>query len=67
MKQKIGDTRHSMMVWGCVLLALLAVVLIASGVGGYALFIVGCMVMMGAMMWMMTGGPGSEPRDGTTP
>ncbi len=66
MKQKIGDTKHSMkMMWGCVLLAVLAIVLISSGVGGYALFIVGCMVMMGAMMWMMMGGPGSKPRDGT--
>ncbi len=68
MKPKISDTKHSMkMMWGCVLLAVLAIVLIASGAGGYALFVVACMVMMGAMMWMMMGGPRSKPRDGTKP
>jgi len=41
-----------------------AIVLLASGVGAGALFIIPCMVMMGAMVWMMMGGQGSRSRGG---
>ncbi|MGI8730203.1 MAG: hypothetical protein ACR2LK_09485 [Solirubrobacteraceae bacterium] len=46
---------HSMkMMWGCG--ALIAVVLVAVGAGGRVLlFVIPCMLMMGAMMWMMSG------------
>ncbi len=59
MKNRINETKHSMkMMWSCVAFAVLAVVLIASGVGAGALFIIPCMLMMGMMMWMMMGGMG---------
>jgi len=56
MKNKINHTKHSMkMMWGCVAFAVLAIILISSGVGAGALFIIPCMLMM---MWMMMGGMG---------
>lgn len=56
---RLNSTNHSMkMMWGCVAFAVIAIVLIAAGVGAGALFIIPCMVMMGAMMWMMMGGMG---------
>ena len=59
--KKLNDTKHSMrMMWGCVALAVVAVFLIANGVGGLALFLIPCMLMMGAMMWMMMGGMGGS-------
>ena len=57
--KKLNETKHSMkMMWGCVAFVVLAIVLIASGVGLGAFFIIPCMLMMGAMMWMMMGGMG---------
>jgi len=54
--KKLNETKHSMkMMWGCMAFAVVAVVLIASGVGAGALFIIPCLLMMGAMMWMMVG------------
>jgi len=44
------------MMWGCAGVAVLAVVLVAGGVGAGALFIIPCVLMMGVMMWMMTRG-----------
>jgi hypothetical protein len=50
--------KHSMkMMWGCVALLALAVVLSVAGANvGYLLFALPCMLMMGAMVWMMMGG-----------
>jgi hypothetical protein len=50
--------KHSMkMMWGCVALLALAVVLSIAGANlGYLLFALPCMLMMGAMVWMMMGG-----------
>ncbi len=63
MKNKINHTRHSMkMMWGCVAFAVLAIILISSGVGAGALFIIPCMLMMGMMMGGM-GGTGSGPTE----
>lgn len=43
--------------WICAAVAALAVgVAVVSGSGGYLLFVIPCMLMMGAMMWMMMGG-----------
>jgi hypothetical protein len=43
--------------WGCVaILALVVILSVAGANAGYLLFAVPCMVMMGAMMWMMMGG-----------
>lgn len=54
--RKLNETKHSMKImWGCMTFAVLAIVLIASGVGAAAFFIIPCMLMMGAMMWMMMG------------
>jgi hypothetical protein len=52
--------KHSMkMMWGCVALLSLAVILSVAGANlGFLLFAVPCMVMMGAMMWMMVRGMG---------
>ena len=56
---KLGETKHSMkMMWGCVALGVVAIALVSSGFGAGALFIIPCMLMMGAMMWMMMGGMG---------
>jgi hypothetical protein len=43
------------MMWGCVALIVVAVVLGAAGVKGafLVLFVIPCMLMMGAMVWMM--------------
>ncbi len=59
--RKLNHTNHSMkMMWGCVAFAVIAIVLISSGVGAGALFIIPCMLMMGMMMWMMMGGMGGS-------
>ena len=57
MKKKIDETPHSMkMMWGCIAFAMIAIILVSSGTGAGALFLIPCMLMMGAMMWMMMGG-----------
>jgi hypothetical protein len=57
MKPNHSATKHSMkMMWGCAALVLLAVILALTGYAYALLFIVPCMLMMGAMMWMMMGG-----------
>jgi hypothetical protein len=59
---KLKETKHSMkMMWGCAAFAVIAIVLIVGGVSAGALFIIPCVLMMGAMMWMMMG-MGSGPR-----
>ncbi len=64
--RKLIDAKHSMkMMGGCVLFAVVAIVLITAGVGAGALFILPCMLMMGMMMWMMTGGTGGTGRGPT--
>ena len=66
MKRRIDTTKHSMkMMWGCVAFAVLAIVLVASGVGAGALFIIPCMLMMVVMVWMMMGGTGGDRRSGS--
>ncbi|MBA3808097.1 MAG: hypothetical protein H0X28_06865 [Solirubrobacterales bacterium] len=61
MRKKLEARKHSMkMMWGCVVFAVLAIVLLASGVGAGALFLIPCMLMMGMMMWMMMGGMGDR-------
>jgi len=37
----------------CAVLVVAGVALLATGVGGGAFLLLGCMAMMGAMMWMM--------------
>ena len=52
----VRGMKHSMkMIWGCVALVALAIVLGAVGVKGafLALFALPCILMMGAMVWMM--------------
>ena len=47
------------MMWGCVAIVVLAVILsVALANAAYLLFLVPCMLMMGAMVWMMMGGMG---------
>jgi len=61
MKTKLDESKHSMKtMWLCGVFAVLAIVFLASGVGAGALFLIPCMLMMGAMMWMMMGGRGSS-------
>ena len=65
MKQKMDETPHSMkMMWGCIAFAVIAIILVSSGNGAGALFLIPCMLMMGAMIWMMMGGMGGSPRGG---
>ncbi|MDQ6749314.1 MAG: hypothetical protein M3Z33_00945 [Actinomycetota bacterium] len=65
MKQKFSETKHSMkMMWGCAALVLLAVILALSTNAGVLLFVIPCMAMMGAMVWMMMGGMGGGTRGG---
>ncbi len=62
---KLKHTKHSMkLMWGCMAFAALAIVLVISGVGAGALFIIPCMLMIGAMMWMMMGGAGGNSPGG---
>ena len=49
--------------WMCAAMAVGAlVVVLATGSALYILPAVGCMLMMGAMMWMMMGGMGGRGR-----
>jgi hypothetical protein len=44
------------MMWGCVAVLAIVVVLAVTGANaGFLLFALPCMLMMGAMMWMMIG------------
>ena len=53
---------HGTHIWMCVALVVVALVLVlATGSGAYfVLPALGCMLMMGAMMWMMMGGMGGR-------
>jgi len=63
MKTKLDESKHSMKtMWLCRVFAVLAIVFLVSGVGAGALFLIPCMLMMAAMMWMMMGGRGSGTR-----
>ena len=57
---------HSMrMLWACAaVFALVVIVAVASSNAGYVLFALPCMLMMGAMVWMMMGGMGGGSRGG---
>jgi hypothetical protein len=52
---------HGTHIWMCVALVVVALVLVASTGSGtfFVLPLLGCMLMMGAMMWMMMGGRGA--------
>ena len=53
------------LMWGCVALVALVVILAVAGSdAGYLLFALPCMLMMGAMVWMMMGGMGGGSRGG---
>lgn len=53
------------MMWGCVaILALAVIVSIAGANVSFLLIAVPCMLMMGAMVWMMMGGMGGSSRGG---
>jgi hypothetical protein len=57
MRQKLSETKHSLkMMWGCAALILVAVIVAIAGHAYVLLFVIPCMLMMGAMMWMMMGG-----------
>ena len=53
---------HMRMMWLCVALVALGIAAAAAGFGSaYLLVAIPCMVMMGAMVWMMVGGSGGSP------
>jgi hypothetical protein len=59
--------KHSMkMMWGCAALVGLALILGAAGVDAAytALFAIPCLLMMGAMVWMMVRGTGGGSHHG---
>jgi crotonobetainyl-CoA:carnitine CoA-transferase CaiB-like acyl-CoA transferase len=53
---------HGTHIWMCVALVVVALVLVASTGSGtfFVLPLLGCMLMMGAMMWMMMGAMGGR-------
>jgi hypothetical protein len=56
---KLGMHYSPKLMWGCVaILALLVVLSVAGANVGFLLFAIPCMLMMGAMMWMMMRGMG---------
>lgn len=51
--------------WVCVAVVVVAVVLaLASSSPAFLVFVLPCVVMLGAMLWMMRGGTGGGPRGG---
>ena len=55
-RNAVGMNHPMEMMWGCVVLALIAAGLVASGLGGgYFLLIIPCMIMMAMMIRMMSG------------
>ena len=59
--------KHSMkMMWGCLALVALVIILTAVGATGayVALFALPCVLMMGAMVWMMVRGMSGGWRHG---
>jgi len=59
--------KHSMkMMWGCAAILVAAVALSIAGANlAWALFALPCMLMMGAMMWMMMRGMGGGSGSGS--
>lgn len=52
------------LMWGCVAIVIVAVLLaVAFTTPVYLLFVLPCLVMLGAMLWMMRG-TGGDSRDG---
>lgn len=52
---------HGAHVWMCAAVIVVAFVLVlATGSGGWLLLPLGCLLMMGVMMWMMMGGMGGR-------
>ena len=60
---------HGAHIWMCVALVVVALVLVLStGSGAFVVLpFLGCMLMMGAMMWMMMGGMGGRGGGGSGP
>ncbi len=57
LRQKLSETNYSMkMMWGCAALILVAMIVAIAGHAYVLLFVIPCMLMMGAMVWMMMGG-----------
>jgi hypothetical protein len=54
----------SKMMWACAAVVALAIVLAVAGNAAYLLFALPCMLMMGAMAWMMVRGMGGGSRRG---
>lgn len=55
------------LMWGCMAIVIVAVLLaVAFTTPVYLLFVLPCLVMLGAMLWMMRG-TGGGPRDGGGP
>ena len=65
MRQRLSEVSHSMrMMWGCAAIVLVALVLAVTAHAFFLLFVIPCMLMMGAMMGMMMGGMGGGTRGG---
>jgi hypothetical protein len=68
MRQRLSGMGQSIrMMWGCVALLVVGVI-VALSTGAYVLlFVIPCMLMMGAMVWMMMGGSGRAGRHDQRP
>jgi hypothetical protein len=61
MQNKLSESKHSVKtMWGCAAVVLVALVLAFATNAFFLLFVIPCMLMMGAMMWMMMGGMGDK-------
>ncbi|HVC07019.1 MAG TPA: hypothetical protein VND98_05480 [Solirubrobacterales bacterium] len=65
MKQKLSQAKHWMkMMWGCGAIVLVALIVALATNAYVLLFVIPCMLMMGAMVWMMMGGMSGGTRGG---
>lgn len=65
MKQKLRSKHSMRMMWACAAIVLVALIVALSTHAYVLLFVIPCMLMMGAMVWMMLGGmSGSGTRGG---
>jgi ascorbate-specific PTS system EIIC-type component UlaA len=57
--QKLSESTYSTkMIWGCAEVVVVALIYAYAANASVLLFIIPCIIMIGAMVWMMMGGMG---------
>ncbi len=64
MNQKLPHTKHSTKLWGWAALGLLAMIVALASNTWLLPFVIPCLLMTGAMMWMIMGGTGRGTQGG---